>query len=197
MAIRSGRFAASRSTRGGFSAFHDFPATSFVDTIVDGEEVWDEGARELYSALKPKRDADQCLDTIEAFLLRHLRHRPDEDRVLRGVAAQIACGTPVSEVRKKFGLSQRSLHALFDRRIGVRPKLFARLEPFTAALDATPDRRSWCDLAAEEGFSDQAHLVREFHAFSGSPPSRHVMVEGETRHAEPAADKIFNTEGGA
>src|SRR5579871_211932 len=43
---------------GGSCAFHDILATSFVDTIIDGEEVWGGSARELRSTLKRQREVD-------------------------------------------------------------------------------------------------------------------------------------------
>src|SRR5262249_27368153 len=169
----------------------------FTDTLIDAATAFGEGAETIRDALRPKTDPDQRVDRIEAFLLSHLRCRPAEDASVRQLSTELARGVTVSEVRARHGLSQRRLHALFDRRIGIRPKLFARIERFAAALDAMPDRRCWSDLAFAQGFADQAHFIREFQQLSGYLPSQHAMVTGETRHARPPADKIFNTGGTA
>lgn len=182
---------------GGLTAFHDQPARRFTDTLIDAATAFGEGAETIRDALRPKTDPDQRVDRIEAFLLSHLRCRPAEDASVRQLSTELARGVTVSEVRARHGLSQRRLHDLFDRRIGIRPKLFARIERFAAALDAMPDRRCWSDLAFAQGFADQAHFIREFQQLSGYLPSQHAMVTGETRHARPPADKIFNTGGTA
>jgi AraC-like DNA-binding protein len=115
--------------------------------------------------------------------------------VQKQLSTELAQGATISEVRARFGLSQRRRYNLFDRRMGLRPKLLSRIERFAAALDAMPDRQCWSDLAFAHGFADQAHFIREFQQLSGYLPSQHAMLAGETRHARPSADKIFNTDG--
>jgi AraC-like DNA-binding protein len=180
---------------GGQSALHDRSARFFTDTIVDAVSIVGEGANVLRSKLRQTNDSDERIDLIEAFLLEHLLCRPAEDGLIRRVSSELAAGANVSEVRARHAMSQRCLHDLFDRRIGIRPKLFARIERFATALDAMPDRRRWSDLAFAHGFADQAHFIREFQQLLGYPPSQHAMLVGEPRHARVVPDKIFNTGG--
>ncbi|AEN10631.1 MULTISPECIES: helix-turn-helix domain-containing protein [unclassified Streptomyces] len=71
------------------------------------------------------------------------------------------------------GLSARSLQRLFSAYVGVGPKwvlLRHRIHEALrrAATDPEPD---WAALAADLGYSDQAHLVRDFTATVGVPPT--------------------------
>lgn len=182
---------------GGLSAFHDRAARHFTDTIVDAVAVMGEGAKAFREVLRRTIGPEERIDLIEAFLLDHLKERPAEDSLVQQVSSGLSQGATVSSVRARFGLSQRRLHDLFDRRIGMRPKLFARIERFAAGLDAMPDRQGWSDLAFAHGFADQAHFIREFQQLAGYSPSQHAMLSGETRHARAVADKIFNTESGS
>jgi AraC-like DNA-binding protein len=175
---------------GGLTAFHNVPAVRFTDSIVDAADVWGEGAGQLFSTLSGLDDLARRLDVIERFLLERLCVRPDEDLLLCDASDRLKAGEGVGAVRAAAGLSQRALHELFERRVGLRPKLFARIERFVAALDAAPTRASWAELAAEAGFADQAHLSREFVSLAGTPPTRHQPVEREPRHAQ-APEETF------
>ena len=71
------------------------------------------------------------------------------------------------------GLSVRQFERRFLRQVGMRPKLFARIARFEAALEykarfATP---SWTDVAQNFGYYDQMHMVHDFAEFTGATPS--------------------------
>lgn len=83
----------------------------------------------------------------------------------------------VAELAAAEGVSTRSVQRLFSAYVGVGPKwvilryriheALERAETDTAALD-------WSALAAELGYSDQAHLVRDFTATVGVPPTAYA-----------------------
>lgn len=74
---------------------------------------------------------------------------------------------------RSIGLDPASVSRGFARVYGVSPKRF-RLEVRTRrALAALPGwRGTLADLAAEQGFADQAHLARAVAAMTGVPPVR-------------------------
>jgi AraC-like DNA-binding protein len=90
---------------------------------------------------------------------------------------------PVSAVADRVGLSPRHLATLFQREVGRSPKTVAmlmRFEHATARIAESVRRRVPIDLAAvamDTGYSDQAHLSREFVRFAGAPPRRWVAEE--------------------
>lgn len=55
----------------------------------------------------------------------------------------------------------------------MRPKLFARIARFEAALEhkARFSTRSWTDVALNFGYFDQMHMVHDFAEFTGATPS--------------------------
>jgi AraC-like DNA-binding protein len=177
---------------GGLTAFCNLSAQSFTDTIVDAVDLFGDETNSLRETLLRVPDSER-LDRLESFLLGQLRHQPVEDHLVREITGELMQGKSVSTVRARHGLSQRRLHELFDRRIGMRPKLFARIQRFAAVLDTVSDRASWSDLAFAHGFADQAHFIREFQLLTGQLPSHHAPLPGEPRHARLPADKIFNT----
>jgi AraC-like DNA-binding protein len=77
----------------------------------------------------------------------------------------------IAAVARTLGISERQLERTFQRDVGLTPKHYARLLRFRRMLGAL-DRGApgWADLAAQAGYSDQSHLVREFRAFTGLAP---------------------------
>jgi len=76
----------------------------------------------------------------------------------------------IEQLAEKLGCSRRHLAKRFAEDVGAPPN--PRRPPHAlraarAALGAMPLAR----LAAEHGYSDQAHLAREFAALGGAPPT--------------------------
>lgn len=74
------------------------------------------------------------------------------------------------------GVSRQHLAAQFRDRVGLSPKLYARICRFrraTAALktSAAPD---WAQLALDCGYFDQSHLIHDFQSFARRTPERFI-----------------------
>jgi AraC-like DNA-binding protein len=72
--------------------------------------------------------------------------------------------------------SERQLERMFLTHVGVTPKLYARIRRFRSVLSrvghsAETSRFTWADIAAEYGYTDQSHLVRDFKAFAHPLPA--------------------------
>jgi transcriptional regulator GlxA family with amidase domain len=70
-------------------------------------------------------------------------------------------------------LSPRQFNRKFTERIGVGPKLYARLVRYHRAylFKAAHPAISWPTVAMECGYTDYQHLVRDFRQFTGSTPN--------------------------
>jgi AraC-like DNA-binding protein len=90
---------------------------------------------------------------------------------------------PVSALADRVGVSARHLTTLFHREVGRSPKSVAmlmRFEHATTRIAESVRGRGLVDLATvavDCGYSDQAHLTREFVRFAGTPPLRWVAEE--------------------
>src|SRR5262249_41588464 len=102
------------------------------------------------------------------------RQRAIDHRLARAVELSRAAhgALSVRALANAVGIGERQLERLFGERIGIRPKLFARLAGLERALGwlATSGERH-AELAARAGYSDEAHFAREVHALSGLWPS--------------------------
>jgi AraC-like DNA-binding protein len=74
---------------------------------------------------------------------------------------------------RSLGCSARTLERQFGRWVGLSPKEFARLLRFQRALRLAAERPgiAWAVVAARAGYSDQAHLGRDFRQFAGAAPT--------------------------
>lgn len=89
----------------------------------------------------------------------------------------------------RSGYSHRRFIALFRGAIGLSPKEYARVMRFDRALALAADpAQNWADIALTAGYSDQAHLSREFSALAGlSPQAWRQAGAASPRHVPAAA----------
>lgn len=178
---------------GGLTAFTKWNATRFCDRLIDAHKVWGSDSSSLLDALISARNAKEQCRILESHLADRLIRRPAEDTLLEQWMAGMQTGTRIQDIQSDLGLSQRKLHALFDRRIGIRPKRFARIARLSASMAGFEDASSLADLAYDHGYADQSHLTREFRLLAGTTPRIHHPIEGEPNHVRVGADKIFKT----
>ena len=86
----------------------------------------------------------------------------------------------IGEIADEIGISHKHLLREFDRCVGLAPKLFARLCAFQRVIQSVGHKPSvdWAATAATCGYYDQAHLIREFRAFSGLTPTEYLTRRG-------------------
>lgn len=100
------------------------------------------------------------------------------DPVARATAMIVGCGGDVGVERLAgaIGLGRRQLERLFLERVGLSPKRYARVVRFARVVAALerPSPSPLVAIAADCGYSDQAHLNRDFREFAGCGPSAYV-----------------------
>jgi AraC-like DNA-binding protein len=86
------------------------------------------------------------------------------------------------------GMSVRQFERKFVQQIGMRPKLYARIARFEAALNrkARSPMQTWTDIAHEFGYHDQMHLVHDFREFTSESPTT-TLAQIETFHDDALA----------
>jgi len=80
----------------------------------------------------------------------------------------------IGEIVRQTGYSHRGFNQLFRRSIGVNPKTFTNVQRFQRLLSLMSDSAAPLAVIAHQvGYSDQAHMTREFRRFSGISPSEY------------------------
>ena len=80
------------------------------------------------------------------------------------------------ELQTELRVTERSFQRLFDQHIGVSPKQYSRICQFQPAFQQLSmgrfDRLS--DIAYDNGYADQSHLIRVFREFTGFTPGEYL-----------------------
>jgi AraC-like DNA-binding protein len=163
-----------RFTAGGISQFTRLRMNQFNDLIVDVQDVF-EGSAAFSGRMLAAATFEERVAIAEDFLLRQLR--PGDPVVAQALyRLESSAGTePVLIIAKDLNLTARHLERRFAEDVGLSPKIFARIVRFQRALRLLESGNcSGAEVAYETGFSDQAHLIRDFVQFAGIPPTTYL-----------------------
>ncbi|MET7738013.1 helix-turn-helix domain-containing protein [Streptomyces sp. NPDC005402] len=119
---------------------------------------------------------------LDAFLLPLAPAAPDPQTdlatALVGRAHDDRAVRRVDDFARTAGLSVRALQRLFSAYVGVSPKWVILRYRIHEALERAGTRSEvdWAALAADLGYADQAHLVRDFTTTVGVPPTAYAQA---------------------
>ncbi|MEO6612754.1 MAG: helix-turn-helix domain-containing protein [Chitinophagaceae bacterium] len=80
---------------------------------------------------------------------------------------------PIDKIASLSCLSIKQFERKCQERIGMNPKMYARILRFSKAyrMHETFPELSWIKIAYEAGYFDQMHMIRDFKVFAGVNPS--------------------------
>ncbi|MCB9610961.1 MAG: AraC family transcriptional regulator [Sandaracinus sp.] len=157
---------------GGLGAFVA-PLRAWTDETPTPHEVFGADAARLEQALQEPFDLDAHTALYDAFFTERLSADGTYATFTRALDALVADPSlSVDALARAVDVSPRHVERLFARHLGIAPKTLARVVRFQNAL-----RRLMKDpgvplatVAAETGYFDQAHFVRDFKRMSGGVP---------------------------
>lgn len=160
------------------------PMRELTDHAVSLAIAFGPGGATLERDVERHADAEDRVRAVESFL-RERRPPPDPaaERVERIVAWMLAApaGTRVSAAAREHGLSTRAVQRLFGRYVGVGPKWVLQRSRLHEAAEtiAAGGHGDWAQVAAELGYADQAHFIRDFRAVVGRSPQAYAAGCGD------------------
>ncbi|MGP4044689.1 AraC family transcriptional regulator [Streptomyces sp. 2A115] len=131
------------------------------------------------TAVLTPADENARVAALDAFLL-GLAPAPDPEADLAmGLVDRIRTDRTIRRVgdfARAEGMTVRAMQRLFSAYVGVGPKwiiLRYRIHEALERAKSTPTV-DWATLAADLGYADQAHLIRDFTATVGVPPTAYA-----------------------
>jgi AraC-like DNA-binding protein len=158
---------------GAARVFTSAPAFEWSNRIVPLVSVFGKRARAIERRVLGS-DEDDAFAAFAEFL--RSQRREDASLVAVALAERIAADpeiTTVEHLAAESGYGVRALQRMFREDVGASPKWVIRRKRLqeVALRIERGDRRSLAALAAELGYTDQAHLARDFKSAVGKSPS--------------------------
>ena len=149
---------------------------------VDLDALFGASARRLRQRLLETPAPLQRLALLQGWL-HSLRAEPALDPVIGHAVAVLGRAPQLARIgtlQRDSGWSAHRFGTRFRQQVGMTPKQFARLLRFRAVVaQAHPlAELRWSEVAADGGYSDQAHLSHEFRAFAGITPGEFAALRG-------------------
>jgi AraC-like DNA-binding protein len=156
-------------------AVFNVPAATLVDRIVPLEDLWTSDDVERLLVSLSALDIPRCVARLKDVLIARIV-RPNAPTVGETTVRLItlhAGRVSIDDIARTHGLSRQLFARRFRDTAGLSPKLFARITRFQALVSVllSTDVSRWAEEATAVGFYDQAHMINEFRAFAGSPPT--------------------------
>jgi len=181
----SGWAVAAKSTPGGFGAFVPGSVADLNDRVLPLSAVLDLDGPALIARIAAA-DEPSGITILQSLLEKLFSSAdPGRTRTASDVAAVSAIARTDRSLRRldhlaaASGIGTRTLQRLFTEYVGVSPTWVLRryrlLEVAETVRDGGPV--VWADVAADLGYSDQAHLVRDFRDTVGTTPAAYAAAQ--------------------
>lgn len=148
------------------------PASELTNQVLDAREVDHTLTRRLRDAVA--KNGLELPEIAARVLAEFGVHDGADERVVAAVRQVERTGgiCQMEELTRIAGVSGRQLERLFLNAVGVGPKTLARVRRFSGIFTQVEARKAnWATIAAECGYNDQSHLIRDFNQFAGGPPA--------------------------
>jgi AraC-like DNA-binding protein len=167
------------------------PPGELGETFVDLEDVADRRGRRLGDKVRELGTWNERFAAFDDFLLHRIgagpAAAPEVRWAWRGLVS--SAGTaPIGSLARDAGWSHKHLITKFRQQVGLTPKTAARLLRFERVWRRLADGGPvhWDRIAADGGYADQSHLIREFREFTGGTPADFLARSTPAAPREPA-----------
>jgi AraC-like DNA-binding protein len=170
---------------GGAAAFFPMPMSEACNQVVELNNLWGRAGGLLRERLcEPSTPADK-FRVLETLLLERIV-RP-RDPAIAAAASLLDHGISVAEARSRVGLLPKTFVRRFREQVGLAPKRLSRVRRLQRIIASVrkPADIDWCTVAAEHGYTDQAHLIHDFRDLTGMTPTAYCPSSRHRRNHIP------------
>ena len=153
--------------------FFRMPMTELTDRMVPLDDVLGAEGTALRETLGNAPGWERRFDIAEAFILQRLADADAPSPEIAWAFDRIAATggqARVASIAQGIGWSRKHLARRFADEVGLGPKSVSRIVRLNRAIAAARGGSRWAGIAADCGYADQAHMVREFRELAGTSP---------------------------
>jgi AraC-like DNA-binding protein len=174
---------------GGAAPFFELPLSETRDQLVELDQLWGRDGGVLRERLLEARTPEAKFQSLEMVLLDHIMHPQEAGPAIRLAASAFERGLSVSDVAGRLGLLPKAFVRRFRERVGLTPKRFSRVRRLQRVVGSIVDSGAadWAALAAQHGYTDQAHLIHDFRELTGITPTWYRPRSAEEHNHVPVA----------
>jgi AraC-like DNA-binding protein len=157
---------------GGLGAFVPDSVKPWTNQTAEPAAVWGPSATALDTSLA-RLGPDEAALRLDAWLLARLQREEGRERVERALGLlNRDPGMSVADMARTLHVSRRQVERLLAHHVGIGPKTMGRILRFQRALRAlmSDPGTSLAAVAADAGYFDQPHFIRDFRRMTGGVP---------------------------
>lgn len=172
---------------GGAAAFLPMPISEACDQVVELDDIWGRDGRLLRERLCEVATPADKFCVLEAVLLERIVG--SWDPAMAAAVSLLKRGVSIAEARLRVGLLPKTFVRRFREQVGLAPKRFSRVRRLQRILSSVsrPADVDWCRVAAEHGYTDQAHFIHDFRDLTGMTPTAYRPSSPQRRNHVPLA----------
>lgn len=152
--------------------FIDTPPDVFYNREISGDDIDNAGLRDVSARILDGGDAG-AVAAMERWLVSKISPTLNLRRIGAALGRLMSCPSlSVSRLADTACLSPRQYERIFRTHVGMNPKEYARVVRFQRVLRMMQcGSRDYVGMAADCGYADQSHMIRDFRAMSGHTPA--------------------------
>lgn len=162
----------------------DLSMSDFVEQEVPFLQVIND--RELFEQITTSRDFAY---QIQVFLSHYLRYREEHmtqdchkemKQFMMSKIMQSAGQIKIKDLAELSGYSTRYINKIFTEEFGLSPKIYCKLMRFQYLISNLNEQNTeifdqdLAQLAAELGYYDQSHMIKDFYALANTTPGKYI-----------------------
>jgi len=169
----------------GWSQLFNKPLKEITDQFVDATLLHGSSIRELWNRMGEEVTFARRIELVEAFLMLRLPSAFPFGKITFATKQlfRLHGAVRIPNLGRQGALGLRHFERLFQKDVGMNPKVFARIARFQAAVDAklTNPTRTWLEIAHSFEYYDQMHMIHDFKRLGRNTPTRLLHQMGDVR----------------